>query len=1592
MLKMSRGVLGRSKGFSRYLGQGPAMQALLGSAALLVSGCGTNDTPAPSPTTKVGSAPVSARGALGTARAALVTNTVLTVSGDTFVRQGIPNGNEGADAELSVQNSSIHRTLLFFDTPGIRAAVGSGTVTSARMDLFISTNAGGWGSGRPISIHALRRASSENGATWNCGADANVQNQQPDCSGDTAWNMFANAAALPFVPEATATATITNGTQGVISFDVTQDVLAVLADTLPGHGWLIKKVDENATGSMRFVSREQGPAPRLTLTIDTPDSCTPTAIADTTCDGVDDDCDGDTDEDVPQVETTCGTGACASVGMETCVGGQLQDSCVVGTAAPSDVTCNLADDDCDGTVDEDFEPSVTTCGLGACAANGETQCVLGAVVDGCQAGEPASDDVSCDGIDDDCDGSADEAYESLATACGVGACQSTGNTGCVQGQVVDDCTPGAAAAGDTTCDGVDDDCDGSADEEFAPHCAAATAVTCVDGALSQGSCLDQNPCDGDESCTGAATCVPGTPPVLDDGNPCTIDACEPASGVTHALVSVGTVCGDYLACTSGGQCKSVLPPDPAEVAPALPVGRVSLIDRVRFMYEGEEPIQTDVAPGAISNRSVAILRGRVIDGSGGPLPQVTVSVHGHPEYGKTLSRIDGEYDLVVNGGGLLTLRFTRGGALEAQRRVRAPWQDYEALDDVALSVRDGAVTQVAFPSSAASVHSASVAQDVRGTRRARLYVPTGSGAMLRHADGTELAASSLSVRASELGVGTSGSIGLPALLPETASPLYTLELSADEAEAAQAVRVELTQGASVYVDNFLDLPVGTPLPVGTYDRTAATWVGGANGRVLRVLTTSSNLVEVDVDGSGTPATPQALDELGISVEELGAIAQLYAAGDAFLRLTVRQLAPIGVGLPFAASEGTGGVAPSLPGQLWPLNDVTLPTASVLDHVLSQSLPLAGTPFTLTYRSDRVVGDKRGQKLSIDATGPSVGGGVLGGLVDVRIAGQRHVFSVPPQAPGLVDFSWDGRDAAGRLLNGWQRANIRVGTVSAKSYREPEDTATAFAHTSATGVAIGEAGEPFVRWATHERLLYTFDSRQTDIGAWAIDEHHQYDPKSRVVYRGDGTAYATRTSSTIIDGVAGVAQVGSSGQHSGDGGLALAARMDSPRSLALGPDASLYIGTRRGVRRVSTDTSIITTVAGGSSKCNPNLIDGPAVDMCIFARTMDFAPDGSLIIADNPTTTGSVDRIRRLDLETGLIHHVAGVLPTSGCTNMGDGGPAHDAALCNLTAHASAPDGSIYLLDRGSTTNPLALRKISTDGIIDTIGTANWSTADDSAALAVGPDGSVYIAQPRSVSRILPTGTVTHFAGNLTSSGNSGDGGPAILARFGAGGPMSVAVGGDGRAFIGDSTNSRVRMVDQRGIIHRVAGTVPSSPTGNGGSPLDATLGTGLLRALPAPDGSMFVTALSNHTVRVVRPNITGDFLGEALVPSPDGGELYRFSADGRHLSTTLVPSGELVYSFGYDESLRLISVEDAAGFTTLIERDAQGNPTRIIAPSGEETLLDTNGNGYISAFIAPNGDESELTYDAGGLLTGLVDANGVEHDYDYDADGRLVTP
>jgi hypothetical protein len=119
-----------------------------------------------------------------------------------------------------------------------------------------------------------------------------------------------------------------------------------------------------------------------------PAQCTPTSTTDTTCDGIDDNCNGTKDEGYVAVVTNCGVGACLSVGATSCVNGVVLNSCVPGTPAAGDATCNGIDDNCNGTKDEGYVSTSTSCGVGACLRSGSTSCVAGVVTNSCAAGTP----------------------------------------------------------------------------------------------------------------------------------------------------------------------------------------------------------------------------------------------------------------------------------------------------------------------------------------------------------------------------------------------------------------------------------------------------------------------------------------------------------------------------------------------------------------------------------------------------------------------------------------------------------------------------------------------------------------------------------------------------------------------------------------------------------------------------------------------------------------------------------------------------------------------------------------------------------------------------------------------------------------------------------------------------------------------------------------------------------------------------------------------------------------------------------------------------------------------------------------------------
>ena len=128
-----------------------------------------------------------------------------------------------------------------------------------------------------------------------------------------------------------------------------------------------------------------------------------------TCDGTDEDLDLRIDEDfgLNQPCTTdddrCGLTACAADGAGT-VCEALPDAPVSG-----DELCNGVDDDCDGNTDETFDVAVEcTVGQGECLAFGLQQCAEDGMSTVCDATEGEALDELCNELDDDCDGATDE--------------------------------------------------------------------------------------------------------------------------------------------------------------------------------------------------------------------------------------------------------------------------------------------------------------------------------------------------------------------------------------------------------------------------------------------------------------------------------------------------------------------------------------------------------------------------------------------------------------------------------------------------------------------------------------------------------------------------------------------------------------------------------------------------------------------------------------------------------------------------------------------------------------------------------------------------------------------------------------------------------------------------------------------------------------------------------------------------------------------------------------------------------------------------------------------------------------------------------
>ena len=259
----------------------------------------------------------------------------------------------------------------------------------------------------------------------------------------------------------------------------------------------------------------------------------------------------------------------------------------------------------------------------------------------------------------------------------------------------------------------------------------------------------------------------------------------------------------------------MLPPDPATVAPPSDLTvPTDIASSTAFLFTGSDPIQTGVAPGTIDPQRAAIVRGVVGGRDGNPVGGVTVSILGRPEFGSTLTRADGKFDLAVNGGERLNVNYQKDGFLPAQRQVETRWRDYSWAEPLVLVPFDTVTSTVQAGAGVMQVARGSSVTDADGTRQATALFPAGTQALMSFPDGSGVPLGTFHVRATEYTVGNTGRAAMPAELPSSSAYTYAVELSIDEAVMAGARTVSFSQAVPVYLENFLGIPVGTRVPAG----------------------------------------------------------------------------------------------------------------------------------------------------------------------------------------------------------------------------------------------------------------------------------------------------------------------------------------------------------------------------------------------------------------------------------------------------------------------------------------------------------------------------------------------------------------------------------------------------------------------------------------------------------------------------------------------------------------------------------------------------------------------------------------------------------
>lgn len=1005
----------------------------------------------------------------------------------------------------------------------------------------------------------------------------------------------------------------------------------------------------------------------------------------------------------PTVTCRGPTGPCDVA--EVCQSGST--SCPADVLRPSGYVCRAAGGPCD--------IAETCSGSSAlCPSN-----VLYGPSHQCDPPNPAQacdDGAYCSGLDVGCPTSTRRPKPAGTTCRAVaGACD-----------VVEECTgatiecPGDAfVAGGTLCRAAVDTCD-------APELCSGSSPDCPADSLLPSSHVCRPsvaPCDAEETCDGVVT---GCPPDLLQPAGTICNPVQGACDVAEVCDGLVDTCPENVFAVPGAVCRPVNPATACDVMEvcsgtqaACPTDVVAascqpgtidntygsstltppplapeddFADGLAFLYEGADPYQRlagggSLATGTIVAERAAGIFGYVYDVSGAPIAGAHVSVLHHPELGVVPTRNNGRYDIVVNGGGPLTIQVDLPLHIRVQRTVGTEWNDFYAVDDIVLTPYDvpTAVTQnhpsfqVVQGSIVAPAGSCPMGEtcreDADGVRRATILIPPGTTAAIGEMTMTH---PTLTMRATELTVGARGPNAMPGELPLASAYTYAAELSIDEAGSA---RVDFSQPLSFYVDNFLGLPVGSDVPLGYYDRDQAAWVGAEGGRVIEIVGVTGGVADINIDDDAEAESDPELEAIGLTIAEREVLAS-FGSGTTLWRTRVDHFTPWDCNWPYGPPDDAQ--AARLEHDRVPSIQDCERDGSIIrceSQTLGEEIPIAGTDLALRYSSSTVPGRRDVHTIDARLRPVAVTENYVMTTVTVSVAGRQEVIgyhAVPPDVPPTeFHWEWDGLDGFGRRVPDRARAVVTACNI----YRPQINRFGNFGRFN-EDIVYAITGRSGTRLSLCDRIVVELGAPNHGEDAfygWQLDAMARRHRGGHIT-RGDGTTFDAPMSGGVVDTLVGEdARLrrlvpGLSLMPTGwigDGGVWL------PWALEYEPGGSLLVAHNRTrepedggphgnayPRLVRLSSAGIEHVAGAPCPaayptCNhPKTLEGPygvAAEEGMLATSITLAtiggveagPDGSIFLIEDGTF------IRRIAPD-GRIHHVAGIGATGSSSGNGSG--------------------------------------------------------------------------------------------------------------------------------------------------------------------------------------------------------------------------------------------------------------------------------------------------------------------------------------------------